>query len=418
MSSFFRPEALEAQRQSWLGNITLVRPLSLTVLTVGAAALLASASAFLWVGEYTRKARVSGYLVPDRGVIRLVSPQPATVVESQAVEGRAVLRGDVLFVLALDPATLAAEKQAIVQGSVTTRERSLQGAAQQRAQLEQERLAAIDRQVEGMRLEVAQIDSEARLQKQRLDLARQAQARLESLRDENFVSAAQVQAKAEEVLGLQAQMQALERQRAGHLREMATLQSQRREIPLQARAEQGEIERDLASLAQQSAERDAGRRIVVRAPQDGTVTGVIAQVGHSVSPTAALASLVPSDARMQAHLFAPSSAVGFVRPEQPVNLRYQAFPYQKFGHQSGQVAQVSRSPLQVAELAALPMGAPAGGAEPLYRITVTLDRQSVLAYGQAHALAPGMQIDADVLLDRRRLIEWIFEPVLGMAGRV
>jgi membrane fusion protein len=29
-----------------------------------------------------------------------------------------------------------------------------------------------------------------------------------------------------------------------------------------------------------------------------------------------------------------------------------------------------------------------------------------------------MQLDADVVLDRRRLIEWIFEPVLGIASRV
>ena len=62
-------------------------------------------------------------------------------------------------------------------------------------------------------------------------------------------------------------------------------------------------------------------------------------------------------------------------------------------------------------------GAPAS-AEPLYRITVRLDRQDVAAYGATQALAPGMQLDADVVLDRRRLIEWIFEPVLGIAGRV
>jgi membrane fusion protein len=54
----------------------------------------------------------------------------------------------------------------------------------------------------------------------------------------------------------------------------------------------------------------------------------------------------------------------------------------------------------------------------LYRITVALDQQSVQAYGQPQALSPGMAVDADVLLDRRRLIEWLFEPVLGLAGRV
>ena len=147
------------------------------------------------------------------------------------------------------------------------------------------------------------------------------------------------------------------------------------------------------------------------------MTGVLAGLGQSVTPAAALASLVPADTKLQAQLYAPSSAVGFVRPDQPVLLRYQAFPYQKFGHQGGQVTQVSRSPLQASELAGLPFLSGAS-AEPLYRITVTLDRQSVPAYGQAQPLAPGMQLEADVVLDRRRLIEWIFEPVLGIAGRV
>ncbi|MBY0237030.1 MAG: secretion protein HlyD, partial [Burkholderiaceae bacterium] len=58
------------------------------------------------------------------------------------------------------------------------------------------------------------------------------------------------------------------------------------------------------------------------------------------------------------------------------------------------------------------------GSEPLYRITVKLDRQTVSAYGQAQPLAAGMQLDADVMLERRRLIEWIFEPILSLAQRV
>ena len=66
----------------------------------------------------------------------------------------------------------------------------------------------------------------------------------------------------------------------------------------------------------------------------------------------------------------------------------------------------------------MPLGGAAASAEPLYRITVQLDRQDVAAYGAPQALAPGMQLDADVVLDRRRLIEWIFEPVLGIASRV
>ena len=419
MGSLFRPEALTNHQRDWLGSVQLIRPVSLAVLT-GLVVLSAAAIAtYLTLGEYTRKARVSGYLVPDRGVIRLVTPQAATVVESHAAEGQAVHRGDVLFVLAVGQTTLSGDTQAAVQSSLAARERSLQGAARQRSELEQTQLGALDVQIADMRRELGGMAIEADLQRQRLVLAQEALAQYESLRNENFMSAGQVRTKAEEVLAVKAQLQSLERQRSTRLREIAALEAQRRELPLRTRTAQGEIDRDLAALAQQTAENEARQRIVVRAPQDGVVSGVLAAPGQNVTPAVALASLLPADAKLQAHLFAPSSAVGFVRPDQTVQLRYQAFPYQKFGHQAGAVAQVSRSPLQAAELAGLPLpAAMSAGGEPLYRITVTLNQQSVAAYGQPQALSPGMQLEADVLLDRRRLIEWLFEPVLGIAGRV
>ncbi len=419
MVSLFRPEALESRQREWLGSIQLIRPVSLALLTGFVVLVAASVATYLLLGEYTRKARVSGFLVPDRGVIRLVTPQAATVVESHVSEGGAVHRGDVLFVLAVGQATLSGDTQAAVQNSLASRERSLQGAARQRGQIEQAQLSAIDAQVLDMRRELDAMAVEADLQRQRLVLAQEAQTQYESLRNDNFVSSAQVRAKAEEVLGVKAQLQSLERQRAGRLREITALLAQRRELPLRTQTAQGEIDRDLSALAQQSAENEARQRIVVRAPEDGVVSGVLAAPGQNVTPAVALASLLPADARLQAQLFAPSSAIGFVRANQTVQLRYQAFPYQKFGHQAGAVAQVSRAPLQAAELAGLPLSAAVGASgEPLYRIIVTLDRQSVSAYGQAQALSPGMQLEADVLLDRRRLIEWLFEPVLGIAGRV
>ncbi len=127
--------------------------------------------------------------------------------------------------------------------------------------------------------------------------------------------------------------------------------------------------------------------------------------------------LVPDrDARLQAHLFAPSSALGFVRAQQPVHLRVAAFPFQKFGHQAGRVQQVSSAPLQAAELATLPLASKPN--EPLYRVTVTLEQQHVMVYGREQPLLAGMQLEADLPLERRRLVEWLFAPVLGIAGRV
>ena len=417
MANLFRREVLDSRQREWLGTVQLTRPVPLWVATGFVLVVAVTVFSFLWIGEYTRKARVTGYLVPDRGVIRLVAPQAATVLESHVSEGKRVRQGEVLFVLAVGQSTPSGDTQAAVEASLATRQQSLRGSAAQQSELESARLAALDRRVDGMQRELASMAAEEALQRQRQKLAEQALAQFQAYRADNYVSDAQVRTKSEELFGVKAQVLALERQRAAHLREIAGLQAERRELPMRARVAQGEIDRDLALVAQQSAENAARQRIVVRAAQDGTISAVVVQPGQSVASAGAMASLIPAETRLQAQLFAPSSAVGFVRPDQTVMLRYQAFPYQKFGHQSGRVVQVSRSPLQSAELAGMLLPGAASG-EPLYRITVSLDRQDVAAYGAAQALAPGMQLDADVVLDRRRLIEWIFEPVLGIASRV
>src|SRR4029078_5124052 len=92
---------------------------------------------------------------------------------------------------------------------------------------------------------------------------------------------------------------------------------------------------------------------------------------RGVAREVARASLIPAHARLQAQLYAPSSAVGFLHPEQTVLLRYQAYRYQKFCHPPGRVLRVSRTPLQQSERAALPLPGMVNGtalgaaAEPL-----------------------------------------------------
>ena len=417
----FRPESIQGQQQAWLGSIQLIRPVSLTVLTVGALIAVALVGALLIEARYTRKAHIAGYLTPDKGVLRVASPQLGTVLERRVSEGQAVRQGDILFVLSTDRATLGADTQAAVQSQLGERERSLQAAARQQISLEQAQRSNFDKQIDALRREMAQLDVEAELQTQRLSLAQQAQARVEGLRADNFISQAQVQARSEEALNVKAQIQALARQRLAKQREVAVLDAQRRELPLRGQTQQGEIGRDLARLAQEAAENEARRQVVIRAPQDGVITALLGDVGQTVQANAALLSLLPQGAKLQAQLFAPSSAIGFLKPNQTVQLRYQAFPYQKFGHHEARVLLVSRTPLQSADLAALPLPESVktnAAAEPMYRITVALNEQSVRAYGQDQALAAGMQIDADVLLDRRRLIEWIFEPLLSVSGRL
>ena len=414
----FRREALQGQQHSGLGRVQVLPPLSLTLLTAVAVGSVALVLAFLCTAEYTRKARVSGYLVPDRGVLRIQAPQSATVLSREVGEGQAVKAGDVLFVLALDSASQTIEG---IAQTLQSRQLSLQGTASQQLALVRTQLQTLTQKRAGLLREQAQLQVERQLHAERLALARESLERQENLARNHFISPAQLQSKREELLGLQSQTQALARQGEALQRDLQATEAQMRELPLRSEVLQAEIARDLAELKEKGLETEGRRRLVLRAPSDGIVSTLLAEPGQSIQGGAALAQLLPARTQMQAQLFAPSSAVGFLQAQQAVQLRYQAFPYQKFGQQSGRVLQVSRTPLAPAELATLNLPAAlsqGAGSEPLYRITVSLEHQTVSAYGQPQALAAGMQLDADVMLERRRLIEWIFEPLLSLAQRV
>ena len=409
----FRPEAVDAQHQHWLGGIQLVRPPALAWVTAGVLCAAVAVAAFLALGQYTRKTTVNGVVAPDLGLIRLVPSTSGTVVERRVAEGQAVLAGDVLFVLSLDRVLLADGAQAQVRRSLDERRRSLADTVRTQQILTATQRAALDRRVAALEAELTQADIEVGLEQQRLVMAEQSLARLQALQAEQFISAAQVQTKSEEVLGLRAAAQGLLRQRAALMRQRAELDGERKALPLLASAAAGGLERDMAQANRDAAEQDAEQRLVVRAPHSGTISTVLAEAGQSVSPASALATLVPQGAVLQAQLYAPSSAVGFVQPGQAARLRFEAFPYQKFGQQPAHVLRVSRTPLAASEMAALALPAMSAGGEPMFRITVALDGPHV-----ATPLSAGMRLQADVMLERRRLIEWLFEPLLGLQNRL
>jgi membrane fusion protein len=74
-------------------------------------------------------------------------------------------------------------------------------------------------------------------------------------------------------------------------------------------------------------------------------------------------------------------------------------------------------PAQLAGLTSLTGVAAGAATEPIYRITVRLASQTVTAYGAQVPLQPGMTLEADVALERRRLFEWVLDPLYAVTGR-
>ena len=417
-AALFRPEAVAEQQDRWLGTVLLVPRVSHTVLAEFVALIVAGIVGLFAFGEYTRKARIDGWLAPEAGLIEIVPPQSGVLTRLEAREGLEVAAGAPLAVVSAErQSELFGATQVTVLRQLRAQRDSLVGERRRHEVLFSQQEATLGARLRATEAEAAELAREEGLQRDRLALAERAAERQRGLRDRAIATEQNLLEAEQDALDQAVALQALERNRAtlGHAR--LEIEAERDALPLRRAMQLADTDRAIAALDQALAEAEAAREIVITAPEAGTVTGLRAASGSSVGPDAPLMTLVPAGARLEARLYGPSRAIGFIRPGQRVRLRYEAFPHQKFGQYDGVVRSVSRSTVGSAELAgdgaALP-GLTAG--EPVYRVTVDLAAQTATAYGEPVALQPGMQLEADVLIETRRLYQWVLDPLYSLSG--
>ncbi len=428
--TLFRSEVLQAQGCRHLGTIRIASHWVSWALAAGGLCWIALLLALLVFGEYTRRAAVSGYLVPETGVVRVHSPIAGRLKTLYVHEGQAVVAGAPLAVV-MDERVVSegGEVRAATLRQIEVREASLRRSMGQQITLVARMREGLEGRIEALAQELDQLQAEMATQRTRLSYAEATRSKYRELLRQGFVSATAEQERAEAAAEQQSRLQAMERSGTALHRELLGLRSELAELPIRERSQLADLERTLAQTVQEGIESQARAAVVVTAQRMGRVSGLNIDVGQPVGPERPLLSLVPDGAALEAHLFVPSKDMGFVRSGQEVALRYGAFPFQKFGHYRGVITEVSRTPLGAGELA-YPLAAkleasslvPASAvsmpsAEPLFRIKVRLDRQTAQAYGEEQALQPGMQLEADVLLDRRTLLEWILEPAHSLHGK-
>jgi membrane fusion protein len=384
-----------------------------------AAASVALSAGFLVLivfGHYTRAVAISGYLVPEGGILRVFAPQPGIIVEKRIKAGDHVAKGQELFVLSADREGREQEPlYAQAASSLRDRRAKMADTIDKTRGIQQAELARIQIRRQEAVQRRALLDDKIATMVEAIKLRSAILERKKDLADRKLGTVDQSEQVELGLLDQRTQLSGLRLDRATLTEEIASLDSDMAEKPLQQRNEISGLERDLSSLDQQLAESETRRENVIVAPAGGVLTVDLATLGQSVMPSQPLAVIQPDGAPLQVHLFAPSRAVGFVKPDERVNLRYQAFPYQKFGQQEGRVRSIARTALSATELASLNLPQQ-DQTEPLYRIVVEPRRQAIDVYGQQTPLQAGMTVDAYVMQETRAIYEWMVEPLFSVNG--
>jgi membrane fusion protein len=280
------------------------------------------------------------------------------------------------------------------------------------------RLEQIQRQLDevgerrrGIGVDLLKLSEARRLQESRVHIQEQAATAARTLTEQGMLSPLAMRSREDELISARQTLASLERESEQQKSLSGQLGAQMARFSAESRIAKSEAETAEAQMAERRMTSEATYADHLTAPADGVVTALQAHQGAPVTPNETLAIIIPkgrnpSLGALEVELWAPSRAIGMVKPGARVVLMYDAFPFQTFGISRGVVREVASAPVMPNEL---PL--PIETKEQLFRIRVTLERSELEAYGRRWPLTPGMRLSAELILEERSLFEWLRDPL-------
>lgn len=408
--ALFRQEAIEFQQhhRQW-GRVVPLQPLSTRLFVWSVTAAMAAVVAFLFVAQYARKETVAGYLAPASGTAKIFAPQQGTIDAVHVRQGQRVERGQPLLEVAVNQiaasgedinadilAILARQKQALTRQIAAEEQRTIS---------ERERLTA---QIQGFEAGLAQLAAQIALQQDRIRVVEKLVNMAALLPGKGAVSEVDQRRREEALLEQKVHLVTLQQQVTERRGQLLEAQYTLVQLPIVGAEKIQHFRTEIAAVEQRAAEVNGRRAYVIRAPIAGRVSSLQAAVGQPADPRRSQLQIVPDGDGLHAELFVPSRAIGFVEVGQTVRLLYDAFPYQHYGTYRGRVVEISQSVLDATDIAV-----PFKLDGPAYRAVVALERPDVDANGKRIPLQPDMLLKADIILEKRTLVDWILNPLLS-----
>lgn len=413
----FRQEAIAQQTDRLHGDVLLLPRISHSLLITLLSLWILAVAAWLVTSTYARKETVTGWLEPPSGITRVYAEDTGIIKQVLVSEGESVVANQPLIIVNGD--RMLADGDNLENRLLKEYEQQRQlldeqltrthGIFQRREQDITQRIAAAEQYLILLREQLVTLEERQKLIKTQVD-------RYRKLRQDGHVSSLEMDTAITQELALRNEKQALLREQVNRQNLIQQLRTEQELLPEENATALDQIRTRLSDIAQQMAQLHGQRAHIIKASRTGIVNNLQAREGQHIylGSTTPLLTLIPEDAQLSAHLLVPVRAAGFVKPGQQIDIRYDAFPYQKFGLYHGEIAQVSDTVLLPGEL----LNAAVAVQEPVYRITATLVQPHVKVYGQDFSLKPGMTLSADVRLQERSLLHWLLEPIHSLKGRL
>jgi membrane fusion protein len=359
--------------------------------------------------RFPRKERAQGEISTEMGTKRVTATRQGVVSAIHVRPNEVVRKGQSLLSLSYDRTV----------DGISIGNRSLEAARRQMVS----RLDSLGDTAEAVRQKILEVELEAAenreqvhylneliaLKEMQIEDKQRTVAAMEQLTKEKIVSELQFRAARSDLLDQQQQLVGLKRERGQLVAKIGTSEISRRQLEYQASSSESMITAETAAFDEKEISLRASSAETLIAPMDGRVSSQIASVGESVQPGASLMIIAAANEPALGRAWVKSSAIGFLKLGSQARLKVSAFPYRKFGTISGTVREVAKAPTPVADLPR-----DLNASEAMYAITISLSStHHGLPRTQAiepSMLGDGMKFDVDLMMERRTLLEMLFDP--------
>ena len=168
--------------------------------------------------------------------------------------------------------------------------------------------------------------------------------------------------------------------------------------------------------------------MTLKSPIDGTIQALsVTTVGQVVTTGEELMRIVPDGSGLEIECYLPNKDAGFVRVGQAAVMKLEAFPFTRYGTMNATVTAVADDAIPEAD-ASLIEGNPAksnksmfDGAERtqnlVFPVTLKPQGSKMKVDGLEVPLSSGMAVSVEVRTGSRRILEYVFSPLVEVASR-
>lgn len=410
----FRKTVIENQQHRLYGEIALAQPLSLyAVVTIFVISFLALLT-FLLTADYSRKETVKGYLIPNSGVIKIYPTQTGTLENLYVQDGDIVEKGDILATVVLTRTQLnGVDLSENVIESLTRQNDFLNKDLVETQALIGKTISSLKQKDVDLTRSISSFDKQIQLMKRRYEIKLKQYERFESLSKKDFLSNTDLQVVEQELLIVQEEIESLISSKLSLVYQLHEVRHNLASKPHEYELQISQIRKGQEDVQRQISEAKSNYTFSVLAKESGVVTAILAKENEHLPSNRPLLSIIPKGAELVAELLFPTRSAGFVEVNDSARLRFDAFPYQRFGFIDSKITRIDKSLLTLGEV-----DLPVSLNEPVYRVQAKLSKQFINAYGDSFPLKTGMLLEADIILDKRSLFQWLLDPIYSLRGRI